>query len=340
MIVVTCATTGDQGTTAIVSPERRASLSALAPGAGGASGSGSGAGASGSGSGAPSEQALRHEERVLAERRREVMTNTFYKALGKHVAPFCEPVLLPFVPSPYGSTVGVRARPLRVVLSSFHSQAAKLTPPAARIAPRRLGATQSSSLLFRAATAAGDELEQFHALFRRRCELLDDVMLERPYDEADQWEARVAERLQLEQPLLALAHDGAAPVYDGAFEALLEADIATMKARIRIRIRCEDCCADCCFCASPVFTASGKGLSPVNREPTDRALRPAPHHPPLQQVRHTLRDHADDTACAPMRPASSVELREIIPAGSTLPERVFSELVDVGEARWTQDKPS
>lgn len=52
-----------------------------------------------------------------------------------------------------------------------------------------------------------------------------------------------------------------------------------------------------------------------------------------QQVRHTLRDHADDTACAPMRPASAVDLRETLPAGAALPERVLAELIDVGEAR-------
>lgn len=238
LVVVTCAMGSDSGAAAISSLERRANL----PGASSAA-SGSGGGEAGA-AGAPAE-------RVLAQRRREVMTNTFYKALGKHVAPFCEPILLPFVPSPYGEPAGVRT-PTRGDPGShlhprMHYPACKTARPyhanpQLALAPSLLllhplagpaasHRRQASNLLFRAATAAGDELEQYHALFRRRCELVDDAMLERPYDEPYQWDAVVAERLTLARPLLALIHDGAAPVYDGAFQALLEADIATMKVR-------------------------------------------------------------------------------------------------------------
>lgn len=243
LVVVTCATSGDLAAP-IASPEHRASIHA--------SSSSSSGGASGSRPPPPPPPELaQQEERTLAGRRREMMTNTFYKALGKHVAPFCEPVLLPFVPSEYFEVGGVRPDAAclprgRSAPCRRRSPARPPAPPAPRLSPGGQSAPnpptnqlhqprpfppQASSLLFRAASAAGDELDQFHALFRRRCELLDDLMLERPYDEQEDWDRRAAERLALERPLLRLAHDGVAPVYEGAVEALLEADIATMRAR-------------------------------------------------------------------------------------------------------------
>lgn len=147
LVVVTCATSG-------------ATDSGGATGGGGGGGSGGGGGAT--------------EAGLIAERRREMMMNTFYKAVGKHVSPYCDPVLLPFVPSRHSS----------------HNPTASAA-----------AANGVPSLLARAAAAAGDELAQYHALFRRRCELLDDVQLEMPYEMPKVRPLRPVVRRRLRGPL-------------------------------------------------------------------------------------------------------------------------------------------